>query len=506
MLKPSFALGEKLAPRTSARVLGSGLFSVIAMRAVAGHGAPRVVASTRARARAIPRARASTSASTRASTSRAGRAHAVFAVASDVPSPRRRRRGGGVARASRESDDAAAVNGVAAPATTPSVPSSSSSLSAPAGRALLLAVPLLWATYNPSVRFIYESAAPPSPAQLSAVRTLISLAPFAGALSRLLAARDEEEEDGGAGGEATADDADDAPIAADVAETAAPSLLRAGVELGVLNCVGTAAQAYGLEQTTSTRAGFLLATINVLVPVGSYLSGETVSPAVWAACALAALGVGVVSDALPVPIHWSDHDQTRAGAALDSIDPSIDSIAAAGLNAGDAYVLIAAVAYAAFTVRLGKFASAADASELAAVKTAVMGALFVAWALIEAAVAVSGGGGGGELGDVSGTLTRGVLWSPAGVGFVAAWAAVAYSALAPGALATYLQTKGQSVVPAAEAQVIFATTPVFNALVSCVFLGEAIGADVAAGGGILVLASALPAAAEWRESRDRRRP
>jgi drug/metabolite transporter (DMT)-like permease len=356
------------------------------------------------------------------------------------------------------------------------------------------------------VRFIYESTAPPSPAQLSAVRTLISLAPFAGALSRLLAARDEEEEDGRAGGEATADDADDAPIAADVAETAAPSLLRAGVELGVLNCVGTAAQAYGLEQTTSTRAGFLLATINVLVPVGSYLSGETVSPAVWAACALAALGVGVVSDALPVPIHWSDHDQTRAGAALDSIDPSIDSIAAAGLNAGDAYVLIAAVAYAAFTVRLGKFASAADASELAAVKTAVMGALFVAWALIEAAVAVTGGGGGGELGDVSGTLTRGVLWSPAGVGFVAAWAAVAYSALAPGALATYLQTKGQSVVPAAEAQVIFATTPVFNALVSCVFLGEAIGADVAAGGGILVLASALPAAAEWRESRDRRRP
>ena len=44
-------------------------------------------------------------------------------------------------------------------------------------------------------------------------------------------------------------------------------LLRAGAELGLLNFLGTACQAWGLEQTTATRAGFLLSTINVGVPL-----------------------------------------------------------------------------------------------------------------------------------------------------------------------------------------------------------------------------------------------
>ena len=36
---------------------------------------------------------------------------------------------------------------------------------------------------------------------------------------------------------------------------------------------------------------------------------------------------------------------------------------------------------------------------------------------------------------------------------LASWAVVLYSALGPGALATYLQTKGQATVPATQAQV-----------------------------------------------------
>ena len=58
-----------------------------------------------------------------------------------------------------------------------------------APRATLLLVPLLWATYNPALRFIYESDAPPSPAELTAVRMLVSLVPFAFVLADV--ARDE---------------------------------------------------------------------------------------------------------------------------------------------------------------------------------------------------------------------------------------------------------------------------------------------------------------------------
>ena len=41
-----------------------------------------------------------------------------------------------------------------------------------AARGLLLAVPVLWATYNPALRFIYDSPTSPSPAELTSVRML----------------------------------------------------------------------------------------------------------------------------------------------------------------------------------------------------------------------------------------------------------------------------------------------------------------------------------------------
>ena len=62
------------------------------------------------------------------------------------------------------------------------------------------------------------------------------------------------------------------------------------------------------------------------------------------------------------------------------------------------------------------------------------------------------------------------------------WAAVVYSAVGPGAAANLLQMKGQRIVPAAEAQVIFATTPVFNAGISVAFLGGGCGGAHFAGG------------------------
>ena len=101
----------------------------------------------------------------------------------------------------------------------------------------------------------------------------------------------------------------------------------------------------------------------------------------------------------------------------------------------------------------------------------------------------------GVVGDApNGGAWGSVLWTTDGADFAVLWGAVAYSAVGPGALANWLQTRGQAAVPAAEAQLIFATTPVFNAALSIAFLGESAGSNTLVGGAIILAASLLPAA------------
>ena len=341
-----------------------------------------------------------------------------------------------------------------------------------AARGLLLAVPVLWATYNPALRFIYDSPTSPTPAELTSVRMLAAMVPFTAVF--LSIARDAASTFGEDGVVDLSDERKDSDKVRDVR-----LLLRAGAELGLLNFLGTACQAWGLEQTTATRAGFLLSTINVGVPLfaAAGLGGVNAPPVTgpaWAACALALLGV-LITDYSP---------------DLSGVQPGD------GFNAGDLGVLAAAVCYAAFTVRLGKWAREYDGPEdLAAVKLAVMFLCCGAWVLVDQVSYGAGVGGDWPNGGPWGS----VLWAG---GFSAGvWAAVVYSAVGPGALANLLQMKGQRTVPAAEAQVIFATTPVFNAVISVGFLGEAAGGQTLLGGAVIVAASVLPLVAEKLEDK-----
>lgn len=341
-----------------------------------------------------------------------------------------------------------------------------------AARGLLLAVPVLWATYNPALRFIYDSPTSPTPAELTSVRMLAAMVPFTAVF--LSIARDAASTFGEDGVVDLSDERKDSDKVRDVR-----LLLRAGAELGLLNFLGTACQAWGLEQTTATRAGFLLSTINVGVPLfaAAGLGGVNAPPVTgpaWAACALALLGV-LITDYSP---------------DLSGVQPGD------GFNAGDLGVLAAAVCYAAFTVRLGKWAREYDGPEdLAAVKLAVMFLCCGAWVLVDQVSYGVGVGGDWPNGGPWGS----VLWAG---GFSAGlWAAVVYSAVGPGALANLLQMKGQRTVSAAEAQVIFATTPVFNAVISVGFLGEAAGGQTLLGGAVIVAASVLPLVAEKFEDK-----
>jgi drug/metabolite transporter (DMT)-like permease len=81
----------------------------------------------------------------------------------------------------------------------------------------------------------------------------------------------------------------------------------------------------GLQETTATQAGFLIQTVNILVPVILLASGQPVRKSVWLAAPLCITGVILLSS-------------TEGGGA------------AQGSLTGDAFILASAFCYAMFTV------------------------------------------------------------------------------------------------------------------------------------------------------------
>lgn len=405
----------------------------------------------------------------------------------------------------------------------------------PVARAELLLVPLLWATYNPAMRFVYESNAPPSPAELTAVRMLIALVPFSVVLANI--------HWGGGGGEGITEGSDASTNASDEKNTFLKKadtalLLTAGCELGFLNAAGTACQAFGLELTSATRAGFLLSTINVLVPVFAVAGGAKITPVVFGSVLLASFGVCVSEDlfrgldfetsfvgfgdgALEALGTYANPESFEALAfanpqsleALAFASPNLENLPSSGSTQGDLCCLAASVLYSAFTVRLSLYAKKCAPDELSAVKALCMTVLCVSWWGVDTVIHSAGGLTGGieavAAGSGVGSQSTSVLWSSFasaastdassvsnGVFEIslgaAVWTAVVYSALAPGALANVLQTRGQAVVPPEQAQLIFATTPVFNAVVSSLVLGETATINTLVGGSIICAASVAP--------------
>ena len=302
-----------------------------------------------------------------------------------------------------------------------------------AARLLLMCVPALWATYAPSLKYVFTSDVPPGPEALSFVRMALTQLPFIPALLSTL-------------GRSASSSTEE--------RTDAKRSIRAEVELGAYNAVATAFQAWGLEHTTSTHSGFIMGSVSVLVPALSVLSGDAVRRETWLACATTFIGVAIIG--------------------LDSVksDSSLGSISERTLS-GDVAVFVSAMCYAAMTLRASTYAREFSANDLMGMKTFVVLIFMTAW------YARAFDSAGGAVDDASFAF----LASP----MVAA--AVVYSAFAPGALASYIQLKGQGRVSAPEAQLVYAATPVFNAVVSTLALGETMTTNTLIGGCIILAAS-----------------
>ncbi len=138
------------------------------------------------------------------------------------------------------------------------------------GQLCLCGVAILWGSYSPVVRYIYSCSGPPTPAALTAVRTVIQA--FVLLVSDLILRRQQH----GSPSKAKSQRRSSSPTFSRRQEALSSSsnnilntistglqstsskLWIAGAELGFWNFCGSTFQALGLQYTTATRGAFLI--------------------------------------------------------------------------------------------------------------------------------------------------------------------------------------------------------------------------------------------------------
>ncbi|PRW51150.1 Drug Metabolite transporter superfamily [Chlorella sorokiniana] len=253
-----------------------------------------------------------------------------------------------------------------------------------------------------------------------------------------------------------------------------PAAVLAGLEIGSYNCIGSFAQIAGLSYTTATRGAFLVQASTLFTPALSALAGMPPSRRAWLGSCLALAGTLVIAA-----------DQSGGSTAAAAGEAAV---AASSLRLGDALTLLAALCYSAACVRLPAWAVQRGVRPL---QLALGKATFLT------VVALAALGLQLAAGQPAAQLWPG--WQrPEG------WAVVVWAALGPGALASVLHVKGQSLVPPTAAQIVFCSVPLWSVLLAAAVLpGEAVGSATLLGGAVVAaagLVAALPAAGERRES------
>jgi len=237
----------------------------------------------------------------------------------------------------------------------------------------------------------------------------------------------------------------------------------AASELALWNFLSQGLLNVALLYTDAMRVSFIAQTAIVLTPLIAACAGQAVRKTVWFGCALALCGVGLLA--------------SDGGAAATSAAASTGF----RLSLGDALALGGAATSSLYIYRIGEMSKRGLSSDLTqAVKVAIIGALYVVWAVADGARLVSSG---------AAATWAAALWPGWRSGL--AWAVLAYSALVPGALADVLQARGQTKVSAAEAQVLLGAEPLWTAVLGMALLGERLGRPGWAGAGLIVLAVLL---------------
>lgn len=219
----------------------------------------------------------------------------------------------------------------------------------------------------------------------------------------------------------------------------------AGLVMGSFLTIGYIFQTLGLENTTPSEAGFITGLFVVLTPVlGAIFLRQRVSTLGWAAAAVSALGLYLLS-----------------GAGSDFT------------LRGDGLVLIAALSFAAHILATGRGAGRFDVGALLVVQ---LGAASVACLVLAAAA--------------------GRLEAPHGA---KVWSALIVTAVFASALGFFVQTYAQQHAPPARTALILASEPAFAGLFGFLLAGDRLSAVAWLGAGFIMSAIvAVELIPRWR--------
>eukprot|EP00934_Nitzschia_sp_Nitz4_P003921 Nitzschia sp. Nitz4//scaffold43_size134323//109082//110221//NITZ4_003317-RA/size134323-processed-gene-0.18-mRNA-1//1//CDS//3329552002//3911//frame0 len=316
------------------------------------------------------------------------------------------------------------------------------------GPVCLSLVTLLFSTQNICMRYLYRLSDPPTPATVSAVRGWFSLLFY---IPLVLFSRWHQQQEI----PPTLSYTSEENISRRV-NNKSPLWFVAG-ELALWNVSTQALFNYGLETTPSARASFLVQTTVVMVPILSACGGESL---------LVTDGLGSLSSVLGLVVMLATRPPNQEPPEAQP-KPFPRNL----VKLGDLQILLGALCWSIYLIRISKFAPKYNSVSLQGTKTMFSAGLYSIWCIAS---------------NVQSHQSSRPMEHQWGM-----YALLMYSALGPGMLADLFQQKGQSYLNATESSLILCTEPILTAVLGRLVLGEVLSGSEAMGGVLLILGAVI---------------
>lgn len=248
-----------------------------------------------------------------------------------------------------------------------------------------------------------------------------------------------------------------------------------GLELGIWKFLGTTSNLYGLALTTASHGALLIQLTTLIVPITRALVyKESISTKLKLSIGLALSGVVCFAT-----------DPTGTPSLL-----------------GDGFCVMAAICYSAYDIRLYEYGKIVNTVKPLITTKIATQALFSILSLLFLAPFSLGEEGittsmttSSSASDYLQTLVTTFSSASSEWGFPV-MAAILWSGVAVNAVAPFLQVGGQQIVGPTKCQTIYASQPLWAAVLSFIFLGEQLGLSGVVGGTAFLLALTLAATAD----------